>query len=110
MKRTQLSLAKVENLRKAGRALLTLVVLLLLVSVTLAQSGDGYDLSWWTVDGGGYTFSEGGGYSLGGTIGQPDAGELSDGNYILGGGFWGGGAMAVEEHKIYLPLLLKDWP
>ena len=50
-----------------------LAALLLLASVALAQSGGSYDLSWWTVDGGGATFNTGGGYSLGGTAGQPDA-------------------------------------
>jgi hypothetical protein len=107
MKQTQLGLAKVPNLRKAGKVLLPLVALLLLTSVALAQGS--YDLSWWTVDGGGYTFSEGGGYSLGGTIGQPDAGVLSGGSYTLSGGFWRRGAVAAEEHKIYLPLLLKNY-
>src|SRR5215212_6527701 len=53
-----------------------------------AQVGGGYDLSWSTVDGGGGTSSSGGIYSLGGTIGQPDAGETSGGVYGLTGGFW----------------------
>ena len=83
---------------------LALAAFLLLASVALAQSGGGYDLSWNTVDGGGYTFSAGGDYTLGGTIGQPDAGELSGGGYVLGGGFWGGG-----ECRIYLlPLVLRN--
>ncbi len=34
-----------------------------------AQAGGGYDLTWNTVDGGGATFSSGGGYTLGGTAG-----------------------------------------
>ena len=67
------------------------------------QAGD-YDLSWWTVDGGGNTFNTGGGYSLGGTSGQPDAAVWSGGDYTLAGGFWGG---AVVEYHIYLPLVLK---
>lgn len=108
MKQIRKSLAKVLNFRQAGKALFTLAVLFVLASVTLAQ-GD-YDLSWWTVDGGGYTFSIGGGYSLGGTIGQADAGALVGGSYALGSGFWGGGAMAANEHKIYLPLILKSYP
>jgi hypothetical protein len=95
--------------------LVTLVVLLL-VSVALAQTGDGasallstgFDLSWWTVDGGVGT-SSGGPYMLSGTIGQPDAGELSGGSYTLGGGFWYGGAAAAEKHKIYLPIILKNY-
>lgn len=86
--------------------LLALAVLLLLASVALAQSGGGYDLTWNTVDAGGYTFSTGGDYSLGGTIGQPDAGVLTEGDYTLGGGFWGGGAIG---HRIYLPLVLRNY-
>ena len=61
---------------KHGAILLALIALLLLASVARAQSGGGYDLSWSTIDGGGATFSTGGGYSLGGTVGQPDAGVL----------------------------------
>jgi len=38
-------------------------------------------------DGGGA--STGGVYSVTGTIGQPDAGAMSGGNYTLQGGFWG---------------------
>ncbi len=60
--------------RLAFRALLLAVLFSLLASVVLAQSGGGYDLTWNTIDGGGTTWSEGGGYSLGGTIGQADAG------------------------------------
>ena len=69
----------------------------LLVVVAQAQGGDeplmspaAYDLSWWTVDGGGSTSSTGGGYDLGGTIGQPDVGMSSADGYSLVGGFWSG--------------------
>jgi len=77
-----------------------------LASVALAQSGGGYDLTWSTVDGGGYTWSEGGGYSLGGTVGQPDAGVLSGGDYTLAGGFWGG---AAARYGVYLPLVMRNY-
>ncbi len=80
------------------------LLLLLAASHALAQSGGGYDLSWTTIDGGGYTFSTGGAYSLGGTLGQPDAGVLSGGNFTLTGGFWGG---AAGPHSIYLPIMLR---
>jgi hypothetical protein len=88
---------------------------LALVSTVLAQSGGdtsttlsaGYDLTWWTVDGGGATFSTGGAYSLGGTASQPDAGLLAGGDYTLGGGFWGGGAPPGERYWIYLPLVVN---
>ncbi len=66
----------------------------------------GYDLSWYTIDGGGATFSTGGSYSLGGTIGQADAGVLSGGTYQLNGGFWGGASIA--NYTIYLPLVVKN--
>ena len=107
MRQTQPSLAQVLNLRQAVKAFPTLTTLLLLASVALAQSGGGYDLTWNTVDGGGATFSEGGGYALGGTIGQPDAGVLTGGAYTLAGGFWGGGA--AVEYPIYLPLVLRNF-
>ncbi len=69
------------------------------------QSGS-YDLSWYTIDGGGATFSAGGSYLLGGTIGQPDAGSMSGGSYQLNGGFWGGASI---NYNIYLPLALKNF-
>jgi len=56
--------------------------------VARALSGGGYDLTWNTYDGGGATFSAGGSFELGGTAGQPEAGEHSGGSYSLGGGFW----------------------
>jgi hypothetical protein len=66
-----------------------------------------YTLDWWTVDGGGATFSTGGGYSLGGTAGQPDAGVLTGGGYTLGGGFWKGG-LPTGAYRIYLPLVMRN--
>jgi len=47
-----------------------------------------YAIDWFTIDGGGGT-STGGVFSVSGTIGQPDAGHMSGGNYTLDGGFWG---------------------
>lgn len=57
-------------------------------SPAIAQVGGVYDLTWSTIDGGGAMFSAGGNYSLGGTIGQHDAGTKSGGAYELTGGFW----------------------
>jgi hypothetical protein len=86
---------------RAGAALIALA---LLCTVALTQSGNDYDLRWNTVDSGGCTSSTSGGYALGGTAGQPDAGLLAGGGYTLGGGFWGGGAL----HTIYLPLVMRN--
>ena len=86
-----------------------LVCLLLLAAVpALAQSGAGYDLTWSTVDGGGGTFSVGGGYSLGGTAGQPDAGQLAGGDYSLAGGFWSGGGPAGAPYRVHLPIVVRN--
>ena len=55
------------------------------VSSAIAQS---YSIDWFTIDGGGGT-STGGVYTVSGTIGQPDAGHMSGGNFTIDGGFWG---------------------
>ena len=55
---------------------------------TVAQA-DVYDLSWFTVDGGGRMLTTGGTFELSGTIGQPDAGgAMSGGAFAVTGGFW----------------------
>jgi hypothetical protein len=51
----------------------------------------GFDLSWHRIAGGGETYSTGGAFQLGGTIGQHEAGVMSGGDYALSGGFWSGG-------------------
>jgi len=93
---------------KRYRNLMAVIVLLLALgtaaSLALAQSGGSYDLTWNTVDGGGAMFSAGGNYSLGGTIGQADAGALSGGAYTLAGGFW---VSVATTFGIYLPLIMK---
>jgi hypothetical protein len=85
-----------------------LLTLLLLVAASAAYARlDGYSISWWTVDGGGGT-SSANGYTLNGTLGQPDAGTVSSGGgYTLAGGFWHGGAVVLPELKLFLPLLTK---
>jgi len=45
-------------------------------------------IDWSTIDGGG-GISTGGVFTVTGTIGQPDAGKMSGGNFALDGGFWG---------------------
>lgn len=67
-----------------------LIFALLSTTIALAQSGGTYNLEWNTFDSGGATVSTGASYSLGGTIGQSDAGQLTGGLFTLNGGFWGG--------------------
>ena len=48
-----------------------------------------YDVRWQSVDAGS-AVTAGGGFTLTGTVGQPDAGMLVGGGYDLAGGFWPG--------------------
>jgi len=67
---------------------ISVVVLLVLPSTLSSQgAGDGFDLAWQTIDGGGGT-SAGGDFVVRGTIGQPDAGTMAGGDFVLRGGFW----------------------
>lgn len=92
----------------AASVLATALALMLVIAIVspraAAQSGGGYDLTWSTIDGGGATFSTGGAYALGGTIGQADAGSLSGGAYTLNGGFWSG---ASGMPNLFIPLVQR---
>lgn len=78
---------------------------LLIVAQVLAAP-QAYSLNWWTVDNGGGT-SDGGIYSLSGTVGQPDAGDMSGGEYLLSGGFWSKLITQVLSWLIYLPITIR---
>ena len=95
------------------KIILSLSALLLLAITVRAQS---FSIDWFTIDGGGGT-STGGVYSVSGTIGQPDAGKMSSGNFSIDGGFWGiiaavqtpgGPLLSVEQVggavRVYWPL------
>ena len=84
---------------------LLLVLLGLATSSMVAQTGGEYDLTWWTVDGGGGR-SSGGEYTLWSTAGQADAGAQSGGEYTLSGGFWAGAAK--QEHATYVPVVFGN--
>lgn len=73
-----------------------------------ALAADGYQINWWTVDGGGgRSQSAEGQYTLVGTIGQPDAGSAAGGEYTLKGGFWQAIGAAIQEFLIHLPLIIR---
>ena len=92
---------------------LALAVLLVLAAgvAVYAQAG-GYDLTWNTMDNGGTTLASGGGYTLRGTAGQPDAAIWAGGGYTLFGGFWhagaAGGTPPGGESSVYLPVILNN--
>ncbi|MCI0395922.1 MAG: hypothetical protein L0332_05240 [Chloroflexi bacterium] len=88
--------------------LLALLALFLAVSVIVAAPNEqpasgGYAVPWWTVDGGGDA-SQGGSFIVRGTIGQPDAGYSTGGNYGLASGFWHGPTVRTRLH---LPLIKR---
>ncbi len=96
---------------KKFKSILALFALLLLLSAALpslapnveAQSGGGYDLTWYTIDSGGAQNLQSGSYTLSGTIGQVDAGSQSGGSYALKGGYW----VELFGYRLELPLILK---
>ena len=86
--------------------IVALVLLAFLASGTLvlAQTGE-FSLPWYTIDGGS-TSSHGGDFALSGTIGQPDAGTLSRGDFTLAGGY-SGGVMSTTEQQVFLPMVRR---
>ena len=66
-----------------------------------------YKIVWSTIDGGGGQ-SSGGQYILNGTIGQPDAGYSSGGNYELLAGFWPGGPLCIVNFDDFA-VFAENW-
>ena len=79
-----------ESLARSVLLTLALATATATATTTSASSGGGYDLTWIKVAEGGISTSTGGTFTLGGTIGQLDAGVLAGGDYRLSGGFWYG--------------------
>jgi len=98
-------------MKKIIATTLALLAGILFTSELRAQSGGSYELSWFTVDGGGGT-SAGDIYTVTGTIGQPDAGYLTGGAYTVTGGFWS----VIQKDRVRLKLkqransLVLSWP
>jgi hypothetical protein len=91
------------QIRRLSALILTALVMLGFALPALADDGPRYDLTSWTVDGGG-AIVEAGRYRLGGTAGQPDAGVLEGSTYRLRGGFWAGVGI---PYPVYLPLVVR---
>ena len=68
--------------------LLVVVMLIAGMAFSAARAASGYELSWYTFDGGG-GISSSTAFTVMGTIGQPDAGpQNTSTGYSLTGGFW----------------------
>src|ERR1700690_4471061 len=85
---------------------------LLVCNTAFAQ----YSIDWFTVDGGGGT-SGAGVYEISGTIGQPAAGSLIAGNYVIEGGLWSDLETVPEQGPpgltiagVFHGIILTTWP
>ncbi len=88
-------------------SLLIAVMTFAVITTVHAQWGGGYDLTWNTIDGGGGE-SNGGGYTLAGTLGQSDASEtMTGGGVILTGGFWNDIDIVTVNYQVFLPMILR---
>lgn len=67
----------------------TVAFMLMLTLSSAAGAGDPpvFEIPWYSIDGGGGT-SEGGQFTVTGTIGQHDTGTMTGGEFEISGGFW----------------------
>jgi len=98
-----------------GASLVVACCCLMLFSPGARAQSAQFSIDWYKISGGGGG-STGGVYSLSGTIGQPDAGAMSGGNYSLAGGFWSiitaaaGGPPFLAISAGNGPVLIISWP
>jgi hypothetical protein len=84
--------------------MLWLGLLLVQTGAVSAAAENGYELQWWSQDGGGAIQVTESGYGLSGTIGQPDAHTWSGLAYQLDGGFWPQ-IWRTVWHQLFLPAI-----
>jgi hypothetical protein len=95
---------------------LPIILTALALAASAAQAQTNFTVDWFTIDGGGGV-STGGTYTVNGTIGQPDAGAMSGGNFTLQGGFWGviaavptPGAPTLDIFRTTTNTVAVTWP
>ena len=83
---------------------------LLFASPLSVRAQEDIHIDWWTVDAGGGTSGDAE-FSVSGTIGQPDAGTLTDGIFTVEGGFWSGGLVAApgQTNRTWIGPVNGDW-
>jgi len=92
-----------DHKQVALAALLVLLLSLTAVMVVAAQSGEGFDLSWNVVGGGG-GYSQTSGYELSSTVGQTAVGESQGSGVEMHHGFW---QTFIDTLFTRLPLTVK---
>ena len=92
-------------MRRLIPLILILVVLGIIASLALAQSG-ALEIPWYSVAGGSGR-SEQGDFALAGTTGQAQEGQMDGGEFSVSGGFWRGYAATVKDgaNSIYMPFI-----
>lgn len=84
--------------------LVGLLVVLVAVSIAGAQTSASFDLSWYVMAGGGSP-ADSAPYAMNGTLGQGIVG-ISDGTGLqMSSGYW-----YVSRHRVYLPLVFRNYP
>ena len=85
-----------------------IVVILLVGSVAVAQN-DEFKIPWHRVAGGGGTSVDGDRFGISGTMGQAEAGILSDGaSFVVRGGYWYTAAPGPADEDVFLPLVVRS--
>ena len=92
-----------KKITKVSGSIIPVAIIITLL-ITSAFASVGYELMWFTIDGGGGTFTSGEDYTLVGSVGQHDTGIMGDCNISIKGGFWG---YAGLNYCILLPLIQR---
>ena len=88
--RATIGLEQLKHKTKIDKIMNKLIITIMGLLATFAAiptvPAQNYNIPWYNIGPAGT--SAGGGYSVSGTIGQPDAGTMTGGNYAVTGGFW----------------------
>ena len=80
-----------RNPRPWSRSMMLLLAAAIVATALTASHAQQFDLSWYSIDGGGVIGSTDGQFTMSSTIGQPDAGAvMTGGGFEMIGGFWAG--------------------
>ena len=85
---------------------------LVMAGVAWAMSSASYAIEWDVIGGGGGPMSSAN-YALNGTVGQGAIGAKGSASYRVGSGYWYGVAVPAPpppEYKIFLPIIMKNYP
>lgn len=88
------------------KAIVLALVLLVLIVSNASAAVNALELPRYVISAGGGRVTAGN-YVLEGTIGQPVAGVVSQGNFDLCSGFWCSSNIPTELLKIFMPFIMK---